>query len=85
MRDRAGKTWTEPMHSHEIVGLDGGRIEYLTVPKGAGVFFTSMTIHGSFANRSGDRPRLAFATHYVKDGTWVYRADIQDTTPVDAA
>ncbi len=31
-----------------------------------GVFFTSLTIHGSFANPSTDRPRLAFATHYVR-------------------
>ena len=78
MRGPDGKEWVEEMHSHQIDGLDPDEIEYLTVPKGAGVFFTSMTVHGSFANRSGTRPRLAFATHYVKDGTWVYRADIQD-------
>lgn len=82
MRGPDGKEWDEPMHSHEIVGLDPGEIVRLVVPKGGGVFFTSMTIHGSFANRSGNRPRLAFATHYVKDGTWVYRADIQDTVLV---
>ena len=84
MRGPDGQEWEVPMTSHEIQGLDASEIVYLTVPKGSGVFFTSMTIHGSFANRSGSRPRLAFATHYVKDGTWVYRADIQETVPVVA-
>lgn len=78
MRGPDGKEWIEEMHSHQIEGLESDEIKYLTVPKGGGVFFTSMTIHGSFANRSGNRPRLAFATHYVKVGTWVYRTDIQD-------
>jgi phytanoyl-CoA hydroxylase len=82
MKGPDGKEWVESMHSHQIVGLDHDEIAYLTVPRGSGVFFTSMTIHGSFANRSGTRPRLAFATHYVKDGTWVYRADIHETDPV---
>ena len=82
MRGPDGKEWVEAMHSHQIVGLVSDEIEYLTVPKGSGVFFTSMTIHGSFANRSGTRPRLAFATHYVKDGTWVFRKDIQEVDPV---
>ncbi len=82
MRDRDGKIWVEEMHSHQIVGLEPDEITYLSVPRGGGVFFTSMTIHGSFANRSGSRPRLAFATHYVKHGTWVYRTDIQDVHSV---
>lgn len=82
MRGPDGKVWVEPMHSHEVAGLDADEIEYLVVPRGGGVFFTSMTIHGSFSNQSGSRPRLAFATHYVKEGTWVYRTDIQDTVPV---
>ena len=84
MRGPDGQEWDMPMTSHEIQGLDPSEIVYLSVSKGSGVFFTSMTIHGSFANRSGTRPRLAFATHYVKDGTWVYRADIQETVPVFA-
>ena len=82
MRDAQGKTWTESMYSHEVDGLDPEEIEYLTVPRGGGVFFTSMTIHGSFANASSDPKRLAFATHYVREGTWVYRRDIQNTVPV---
>jgi len=82
MSDPEGQKWDEPMHSHEVQGLDSEEIVYLTVPKGGGVFFTGMTIHGSFANATSDRPRLAFATHYVKEDTWVYRADIQDTVPV---
>lgn len=83
MRGPDGVVWEEPMHSHEIQGLNRDELVYLSVPKGSGVFFTSTTIHGSFANRSGDRPRLAFATHYVKDGTWVYRTDIQETVLVE--
>ena len=54
------------MHSHQVVGLDLDEIQYLSVAKGSVVSFTSMTIHGSFANKSSNRPRLAFATHYVK-------------------
>ena len=49
------------------------------------VFFTGMTIHGSFANRAVNRPRKAFATHYVAEGTWLPRVDIQATIPVDEA
>ena len=81
MRGPDGKTWDEPMHSFDVVGINKEDLVYLEVPRGSGVFFTSMTVHGSFANRSGDKPRLAFATHYIKDGTWIYRTDLQD--PVD--
>jgi ectoine hydroxylase-related dioxygenase (phytanoyl-CoA dioxygenase family) len=45
------------------------------------VFFTGLTIHGSYANRSPDRARRAFATHYVAEGTWVFRTDVQQTVP----
>ncbi len=69
MRDRDGREWKQEMYSFEISDLDPQSIVRLTVPKGSGVFFTGMTIHCSFANRSADRPRRAFATHYVKDGT----------------
>ena len=72
------------MHSHEVDGLDPSEIVFLAVPRGGGVFFTSMTVHGSFANRSSDRKRFAFATHYVKEQTWVYRRDIQETVPAVA-
>jgi len=82
MRDRNGREWKQPMHSFVIPDLDPASIVRLTVPRGAGVFFTGMTIHGSFANTSPDRPRRAFATHYVKEGTWVYRRDVQETDPV---
>lgn len=81
MRAPDGREWTESMHAHEIRDLDPGRILYLAVPRGSGVFFTGKTVHGSFSNRSSDRPRLAFATHYVREGTWVYRCDIQDLVP----
>ncbi len=77
-----GREWVEQMHSFEIQGIADEEIRRLRVPPGAGVFFTGMTVHGSFANRSDDRERLAFATHYVREETWVYRKDIQDTVPV---
>ena len=82
MSDKEGNEWIEKMHAHQIVGLDPKEFVFLTVPIGSGVFFTSMTIHGSFANNSFNRPRLAFATHYIKEGTWIYREDIQETTEV---
>lgn len=78
MRGPEGKEWKERLYSFEISDLDPARIEYLSVPQGSGVFFTSLTIHGSFANPSADRPRLAFATHYVRQGTWIDRRDLQD-------
>ena len=82
MRDRAGREWNEKMYRFEIDGLDPNQIVRLSVPRGAGVFFTGLTIHGSFGNHSPTRPRRAFATHYVREGTWVFRQDVQDTVPV---
>ncbi len=81
MRDPDGKEWKQKMYSFEIEGLDPGEILRLTVPKGAGVFFNGRTIHGSYANRSEGRVRRALAVHYVREGTWVYRADVQAVTP----
>ncbi|MSR82824.1 MAG: hypothetical protein EXS58_07845 [Candidatus Latescibacteria bacterium] len=78
MRSPEGKEWQERLYSFEISDLDPARIEYLKMPQGSGVFFTSLTIHGSFANPSADRQRLAFATHYVRQGTWIDRRDLQD-------
>jgi ectoine hydroxylase-related dioxygenase (phytanoyl-CoA dioxygenase family) len=82
MRDQDGKEWSEEFYSFEIEDLDPSSIAQLEVPAGGGVFFTGMTIHGSFGNPSATRDRLAFAVHYVGDGTWVYRADVQDTASV---
>ena len=79
MRDRNGKEWRQKFYSFEIDGLDPNQIHRLTVPKGAGVFFGGMTIHGSFANNDPVRVRRAFATHFVAEGTWVFRADVQNT------
>ena len=81
MRGPDGREWTETMHSHEVTGVRHDELTFLAVPRGSGVFFTGRTIHGSYANRSRGRPRLAFAIHYVRAGTWVYRRDIQDLTP----
>ncbi len=30
-----------------------------------------------------EHDRLAFAVHYVSEGTWVYRCDVQDTVSAD--
>jgi len=79
MRDPAGKEWKQVFYSFEIDGVTKADMKFLSVPKGAGVFFTGMTIHGSYANVSKDRVRRAFATHFVADGTWVFRADVQNT------
>ncbi len=81
MRDRAGKEWTRCLYSFEIDGLNPEDLVKLTVPKGGGVFFDGHTIHGSFANRSPNRVRRAWAVHFVKEGTWLFRADVQDLTP----
>ena len=78
MRDRSGREWTQRFYSFDIEGLDDAEIVRLTVPKGAGVFFSGYTIHGSYANRSRDRVRRAFACHFVADESWVQRADVQE-------
>jgi ectoine hydroxylase-related dioxygenase (phytanoyl-CoA dioxygenase family) len=85
MSDREGRRWTQTIVSFEIDGLDMGSIVRLTVPRGWGVYFTGMTIHGSFANRSPDRPRRAFATHYIHRDTWLFREDVQKAVPVEEA
>lgn len=81
MRDRTGREWMQKFYSFEIDGLDRAAVVELEVPAGAGVFFTGLTIHGSYANRSAGRVRRAFATHFVARGTWVFRADVQNTVP----
>lgn len=81
MRDRDGREYKQHMYSFEITDLDPSQIVRLTVPRGAGVYFTGLTIHGSFANQSPDRLRSAFAVHYVKEGTWLFRRDVQETVP----
>jgi ectoine hydroxylase-related dioxygenase (phytanoyl-CoA dioxygenase family) len=84
MRDREGRTWQQTLVSFQTEDFDPNRLLRLTVPKGAGVFFTGMTIHGSFANHSDARPRPAFATHYIHEDTWLFRGDVQDAVRVDA-
>lgn len=81
MRDRSGKEWTQVFYSFEIDGLDLSTVVNLEVPRGAGVFFTGMTIHGSYGNKSAGRVRRAFATHFVARGTWVERCDVQEVVP----
>ena len=82
MIDPDGRKYKKKFYSFEIDGLDQESILRLTVPEGGGVFFHGMLIHGSYANRSTTRWRKAFAVHYIKDGTWLYRADVHDTDPV---
>lgn len=83
MRSPDGREWSKKMFSFDVVGVKEEDLVRLTIPRGSGVFFSSRTVHGSYANRSHSRPRLAFAVHYVKEGTWVFRTDVQNTTPVD--
>ncbi|MEE2658939.1 MAG: phytanoyl-CoA dioxygenase family protein [Candidatus Latescibacterota bacterium] len=78
MKGPDGEEWVEPMYSFDIHAYSEDEVTKLEVPAGSGVFFTSMTIHGSYANLTQDRRRLAFATHFVREGTWVYRKDLQD-------
>ena len=40
--------------------------EKLTVPRGFAVFFTGLTIHSSYANRSRDHVQHALAVQYVR-------------------
>ena len=83
MKAQDGREWVQTFYSFTIDDIDKENIIQLTLPRGSGVFFTSMTIHGSYANYSPDRSRLAFAVHYVREGSWVYRRDVQDTTLVE--
>jgi ectoine hydroxylase-related dioxygenase (phytanoyl-CoA dioxygenase family) len=82
MRDRDGREWTKKFFSFEIDDLDPSQIERLSVKRGSGVFFSGSIIHGSYANTSS-RDRLAFAVHYVREGTWLTRRDVQETFPID--
>jgi ectoine hydroxylase-related dioxygenase (phytanoyl-CoA dioxygenase family) len=81
MRDRGGREWKEKFYSFEIDNLDTSRVLNLKVPKGSGVFFSSHTIHGSYGDKSAGRIRRAFATHFVDESTWVFRADVQNVVP----
>ncbi len=81
MRDRSGREWNQVFYSFEIDDVHRSNLQFLRVPIGSGVFFSGMTVHGSYANTSAGRVRRAFATHFVAEGTWVLRADVQDVTP----
>lgn len=82
MRDRQGKEWKQKFYSFEIDGIEKMDIHRLTIPRGAGIFFHGMLIHGSFGNRS-NRPRLAWAVHYLHEDSWMLRADVGDTVLVE--
>jgi ectoine hydroxylase-related dioxygenase (phytanoyl-CoA dioxygenase family) len=79
MVGRDGRRWKQRFVSFAIADLDPASIVRLTVPRGSAVFFDGKTVHGSFANKAMDRPRRAFATHYVSRGTWVFRCDLHHT------
>jgi phytanoyl-CoA hydroxylase len=80
MRDRNGREWKQRMYRFQV-DVPEDKIQRLTIPRGAGVFFHGMLVHGSYANHTPDRPRLAWAVHYVKEGTWLLRTDVQNTMP----
>lgn len=77
-----GTKSVQTMFSFEIDDIAESELVRLTVPKGSGVFFSGMVIHGSFANHSSDRPRLALATHFVRQDTWLFRGDVHEAMPV---
>ena len=81
MKTRDGRAYTQKLHSFEIDGLNADEVRRLSIPAGAGIFFSGMVIHGSFENKSPNRVRSAFATHYVHEDTWVLRCDVQETVP----
>jgi phytanoyl-CoA hydroxylase len=82
MRDRQGHEWTSRFNAAEFDGINPADVIQLRVRRGGAVFFGGNVIHGSYANRSPHRERLAAAVHYVKEGTWVFRTDLQDTMAV---
>ena len=72
------------MHSVGVTaaGFDAAQAVPLRVPAGSAVFFSGMAVHGPYSNASG-RPRRAFATHYMDDGSWVSRCDLQSHCSTD--
>jgi ectoine hydroxylase-related dioxygenase (phytanoyl-CoA dioxygenase family) len=85
LRDRSGREWTSRLNAAQFDGIDPMDVVQLTVPRGGAVFFDGNLIHGSYANCSPTRERLAAAVHYVKNRSWVFRVDLQDTMPVKAS
>lgn len=81
MVDPDGRRYKQSFYSFDIDDLKEDDIIRLEVPAGAGVFFNGLTIHGSFGNHTPDRYRHAYATHFVKEGTWVYRGDVHEVVP----
>jgi ectoine hydroxylase-related dioxygenase (phytanoyl-CoA dioxygenase family) len=53
----------------------------LCVPAGSAVFFTGMTVHGSYANHSGEV--RAFAMHYMHEASFCTRCDLQGHVSCD--
>lgn len=78
MIDPDGRRYKQSFYSFDIDGLKEEDVIRLEIPAGAGAFFNGLTIHGSFGNHTTDRYRHAFATHFVKEGSWVYRGDVHD-------
>jgi phytanoyl-CoA hydroxylase len=79
MRDRDGRVWIDCFRSDKFSHLDPDQIVPLSVPSRAAVFFHGSLVHGSFANMSLDRDRLAVSAHYVGEDSWVFRTDLQQT------
>lgn len=79
MRGRDGKEWEQPFHSVDVTaaGFDASQALALQVPAGSAVFFSGMTVHGSYRNVSAEA-RRAFATHYMDERSWVSRCDLQN-------
>jgi ectoine hydroxylase-related dioxygenase (phytanoyl-CoA dioxygenase family) len=82
MRDPDGRVWIDRVQSGVFNRLSPAAVVPLRVPCGSAVFFHGSLVHGSLANTTPDRDRLAVASHFVAEGTWVYRIDIQRTMNV---
>ena len=75
MRDRKGREWNEYADTSDIA-VTADRAVTLAVPAGGAVLFDGFLVHGSRSNAAPDRERLALAIHYIRDGTWVFRKDL---------
>lgn len=82
MRDRSGHVWIDRFQSMKFSRLAPEAIEPLTVLAGGAVFFDGALVHGAASNVSRDRDRLVASLHYVAQGSWVFRTDIQETLAV---
>lgn len=74
--DRAGRNWHKTLVAAEIPEVDEARCVVPDIAPGGALFFDGRTIHGSTRNRSETESRHAFSAQFVRQDTWIFRADI---------